>query len=172
MPKLSIWAESMMYELFYLVSGALSDAEVEGVMKKVADLIRGEGGVEKRHERVTKQALAYPVKGVRHGTYMLMHFEMEDASAIKKLDRVLRLETDEVIRHLLIRLNPGEEMAAFELIPYQNPKERRESSRPARRGPPSLPPPPPVRSVPKMTVEEMDKKLDEILEGDDLVRKA
>jgi len=135
-----------MYELLYIVSPSFTDPEVEEVKKKIETLITTEGGEIKEHKVLTKQALAYPIKKMKHGTYLLMHFVLE-GSALSKIERILRLELgNEVLRHLVSVVTEEEAKKAFEMLPYTYPlaeKEKRASApRPAPRQ--VLPPPPPA----------------------------
>ena len=51
--------------------------------------------------RWDKRRLAYEIKGVREGGYVLMYFTAE-ASLPQELDRIFRI-SDEVLRHIIIR---------------------------------------------------------------------
>ncbi|HBL39807.1 TPA: 30S ribosomal protein S6 [Candidatus Uhrbacteria bacterium] len=159
-----------MYELLYIVSPAFTDPQVKEVMNKVEALVTGEGGEVKKHDVLTKQPLAYPIKKQKHGTYVLMHLTLPPP-AILKVERILRLEMGvEILRHMMISMTEVEAQAAFELQPYVYPlSERERPSSPRPRAPRrELPPPPPTVFAPKMSVEELDKKLDEILKDDTL----
>lgn len=161
-----------MYELLYIVSSAFTDAQVKDVMNKVETLLKGEGGEFQKHEVLVKQALAYPIKKQKHGTYVLAHLTLPGA-AITKIDRVLRLEMgDEVLRHLFTSVTEKEAQAAFEMVPYTYPLAERESrgTSDTRKSAPKreLAPPVPAVAAEPMSVEELDKKLDQILEDDTL----
>jgi small subunit ribosomal protein S6 len=159
-----------MYELLYIVSPSFTDPEVEEVKKKVENLITSEGGEVKAHQTLTKQALAYPVKRMKHGIYVLMHFIL-DGNALAKVERTLRLDfSNEILRHLASIVTEKEANSKFDLEPYTYPladKERKSQTH--KQIVRELPPPVPVSvDTPKMTVEELDKKLDEILDDETL----
>lgn len=160
----------MRYELFYIVPSSLADAEVESVQKKISSMVTEAGGEISRDESLGKIKLAYPINHVRHGTYILVHFEAE-ASVVKDFDAKLRL-TEEILRHTLTKMVPSTETKKYELTSYVAPlsAEGHSSSRPkpAPATPKKLAPPLPTKpaeTAPKMSVEELDKKLDEILES-------
>lgn len=159
-----------MYELLYIVSSAFAEPQVKGVMDKVEALVTAEGGEIKKHAVLAKQALSYPIKKQKHGTYVLLHLTLPP-EALLKVERTLRLEMGEdILRHMVTQVTEAEAQAAFELLPYVYPLTEREhssASRP-RIHRKELPPPLPVASAPKMSVEELDKKLDEILDDDTL----
>lgn len=159
-----------MYELLYIVSPSFTDPEIDEIKKKVEALVITEGGEIKVHKMLAKQALAYPVKKMKHGIYILMHFILS-GGALPKVERVIRLDLgNEILRHMVSVVTEKEANMVFEMDPYTYPlaeKERKAAlRRPMQR---ELPPPPPMLvDAPKMTVEELDKKLDEILEDDSL----
>ena len=164
----------MKYELLYIVPTQYTDAEVETIKGTVAGFIETAAGKISRHEILGKLKLAYPIKRVRHGSYVLAQFDAEPA-AVKNIDRQLRL-TNEVLRHQMILLPPLAESHAFQMISYVAPlseEGRADEGRPERRPSPTSSPAPvaPVmkREESNMTMEELDKKLDQILETDDKV---
>lgn len=185
----------MKYELLYIVPSSFSDTEIEGVQKEVAALVAQEGGTVIRDESLGKIKLAYPIKKVRHGTYIMVQFEAE-TTILNPLEAKLRLE-DKIIRHLVTAMPAGAENKVFEIASYVAPlsAEGKRQDKPVRQAKPApavtapissepateekagqeakpelAPPAPskPEETTPKMSVEELDKKLDEILESDDL----
>ncbi len=159
----------MKYEILYILSSAFSDTEVADEQKKVAALIEEAGGQISRDEVLGKIKLAYPINKQRHGTYVLVHFEAE-TSAISPLEEKLRL-SDEILRHTIAKMVPGTEDKKYELASYVPPisaEGKTTKPRPKLTTPKIAPPPPskPAETAPKMSVEELDKKLDEILESD------
>lgn len=159
----------MKYELLYILSSAFSDTEVAEEQAKVATLIKDAGGKISRDEVLGKIKLAYPIEKQRHGTFILVHFEVE-TSGIRPLEEKLRL-SEEILRHTIAKLVPGTEDKKYELASYVPPltAEGKPSMARPKPGMPKLAPPPPSKpaeTAPKMSVEELDKKLDEILESD------
>ncbi|MBI4438106.1 30S ribosomal protein S6 [Candidatus Uhrbacteria bacterium] len=166
------------YELFYIVPTLYTDAEITGIQAEVVKLLESLGGKVLRQENLGKIRLAYPIKAQHHGSYTLVHFDAEP-SALTELDRKLGL-TDSVLRHTLIARAPGSLEKKFELSSYVAPlteeakKERESAPRraPARpsfhKAPASQAPvaAPIVREEAAMSMEELDQKLDKILEGD------
>lgn len=151
------------YELLYIVPTKYTDTEVEAVNDKVGVLLVKLEAKILRHENIGKIRLSFPIKGQRNGTYVLVHFDVEPNASIE-LEHQLRL-TDEVLRHILVERTPGAETRHFALEAYQSPltdeghRRRDEKSAPPRRGMAAVTP-----VEPSMSMEELDKKLDEILE--------
>lgn len=162
------------YELLYILPTRFADTEIDGLREKMAKTVEQAGATVTRNESLGKIKLAYPVKQQRHGTYVLVHFEAEP-SAVAGLDRTLRL-SDEVLRHIIVDLAPGSEKKTYQIASYVAPlsEEARELRRsPSTDAPPRRPVPviaapivPAVSSEAPMSMEELDKKLDEILDQD------
>jgi small subunit ribosomal protein S6 len=167
------------YELLYIVSSQYTDAEIEKIQEQVASEVTAVGGTIVSSQNLGKIKLAYPIRRQWHGSYILTYFDAE-SSAISALERKLTL-TDEVLRHTLTARKPDIQKMAFELTSYIAPlseearRERHkdhseESARPIpRRKVDVLPPPTPSSTSheeKKMSIEELDKKLDEMLDVD------
>jgi small subunit ribosomal protein S6 len=164
------------YELLYIVPTQFADTEIDGLREKFGKTIEQTGAKVTRNESLGKIKLAYPVKKQRHGTYVLVHFEAEP-TVIAGLDRTLRL-SDEVLRHIIVDLAPGSEKKTYQIASYVAPLS--EEARDMRRGPSAdgAPAPrkvapaiedtavTPKKDEPVMSMEELDKKLDEILDQD------
>lgn len=162
------------YELLYIVPTQFAETEIDGIRAKVAAMVEQTGAKVTRNESLGKLKLAYPVKHQRHGTYVLVHFDAEP-SAISGLDRALRL-SDEVLRHIVVERDPATDKKTYQIASYVAPLS--EEAREMRRG--SLDAAPrrpvaqapvaeaavPVATEPSMSMEELDKKLDEILDKD------
>ncbi|MFC1788030.1 30S ribosomal protein S6 [Patescibacteria group bacterium] len=163
------------YELLYIIPSQYTDAEIEGIMAKIAALVEQVGGKILRNENLGKIKLAYTINRVQHGSYILIIFESE-GSIIDDLNQRLKL-TDEVLRHILLIAPAKAEEKKYELTAYVAPltdQVRRERSAPARPRP-KLPPPTPAKldeASPSLSMEELDKKLDEILDDNEISEKA
>ncbi len=172
-----------LYELLYIIGTQFTDPEIEAIRKSVISLIEKEGATISRHENLGKIKLAYPIKGMRHGTYILIHFSAEP-SRLKDIDRQLRL-TEEVLRHQIVAIPESAKDREYNITAYVPPlsEEGRAQRREEKKTAQTLDlhssessstlkeiAPPPVmnneESAPSMSMEELDKKLDQILEGD------
>ena len=165
------------YELLYILPSRYAENEVDGVVKTVTALLEKAGVTVAKTTALGRLKLAYPIEGSRYGTYVLTYFHAE-ASAITALDRMLSL-SDEVLRHTILSAKEGDEKKKVELSAYVAPlseearEARGESPRDERRPsarPPMAPAVAPAAAVkasePAMSIEELDKKLDEILDAD------
>ena len=93
------------YETLYVLQPGLEEEQLNSVITKFSDLVANAGGEVVRVDRWGKRRLAYEVKKLREGYYVLMLFN-GTASVAKELERVFKI-TDEVIRQLIVRLEDG-----------------------------------------------------------------
>jgi small subunit ribosomal protein S6 len=91
------------YEVTYILRPSLEESEVEQRANAVAEIIKNQGGEVVAVERLGKKRLAYEIKDVREGNYVVMQFKSE-AAASKELERQLKLHED-VLRALVVRLD-------------------------------------------------------------------
>ena len=138
--------ETFYYELLYLVPNKYSEDELAVIINKVRKIINDCGGNITYSEEWGKKRLAYPIKHFRHGYYNLVEFDLAGEKIIK-IDRALRL-ANEILRHQIIKKN--KKIAEKVIIKQQEEK---------------------TKGAEKKMVEmkDLDKKLDKILEIDDLL---
>lgn len=168
------------YELLYIVSNHYTDEEIEKISAQVSLEVTNAGGTIVSSRNIGKIRLAFPIKKQRHGTYVLVHFDAEP-TIIEKLNRKLSL-TEEVLRHVLTTRQPGAEKEEYVLTSYIAPlseEARREKqkdhgeegskSTSTRSTTPEIAPPTPSSTSSeeqKMSIEDLDKKLEALLEAD------
>ncbi len=180
--------------MLYIVPSQFTEEEITGIQKIVDDLLAANSATIIRQDNLGKIKLAYPIKKIQYGTYINVYFDAE-ASVIKELDRKLKL-TDEVLRHMIIDRPIGAMEKKVELTSFVAPlneegqrakegeeggsEDRPRTPRPAHASAPApapapqpaveaiAPPAPSATSgeESKMSIEELDQKLDKILEGD------
>lgn len=169
------------YELLYIVPSQFTDDEVGGVQKNIRGFIEKYGGKVLSEKNLGKIRLAYPIKKVSHGTYVLAYFNAEP-TGIKDLDRELTLH-DEVLRHTIVTRPEGALERTFELSSYVAPlseeaRAQKHDVRPTRSTAPhsapamieptedlaSLAPSATSTEESAMSMEDLDKKIDEILD--------
>lgn len=175
------------YEIFYLV-GETKEAELSRIRTEVETLIGERGGAFLPAETSDKRRLAYPIKGETRGFYIARRFTLPDKTtlvgeefekqnaegdAIAAFTRKLSLSKD-ILRVLFLRADMLPELKPIERSEY-NRKETR-SGRPMRRERvtsdrdpnfiASAPPKPAAapEAEKKVTKEEMDKQLSQVLD--------
>ncbi|MFA5186211.1 MAG: 30S ribosomal protein S6 [Patescibacteria group bacterium] len=88
------------YELLYIISASFTDDEMGAIEGRVKALLEKYGATVNDTTRLGKFRLAYPIKHVRHGHYVMVRFTA-DSQAMAKIDENLRISTD-VLRHLIV----------------------------------------------------------------------
>jgi small subunit ribosomal protein S6 len=91
------------YEVTYILRPTLEESEVEQRANAIAEIVKGQGGDVLGIERLGKKRLAYEIKDVREGNYVVMQFQSEPAAS-KELERQLKLHED-VLRALVVKLD-------------------------------------------------------------------
>lgn len=143
------------YELLYILPAKYTDAELVELRKKISGIVTATGGTITEEHDLGKRKLAYPINHVRNGNYVLAYFEA-DAAAMQKLSTTLRLSTD-LLRHLIVE----RDMKVTTLPSYTEVEEPRRVEEPVRQQAMAAPMPAPAKD--RITMEEVEKKLDEIL---------
>lgn len=161
----------MVYEILYIVPTRYTDAEIEGIQGVVRGLVEKAGAKVVKEENLGRIRLAYPIKQTRHGSYILAYVEAE-TSMVAEIEKQLRLAT-EVLRHMIVQLPKGIPERSFTLESYVAPlSEEEEEMRRPRRAVETAPVKavevvenePMLREEKPLSMEELDKKLDEILD--------
>lgn len=91
------------YEVTYILRPSLEESEVEDRANAIAEILKQQAGEVSNVERLGKKRLAYEIKDVREGNYVVMQFKAE-AGASKELERQLKLH-DDVLRAIVVRLD-------------------------------------------------------------------
>ncbi len=127
---------------------------MEGISVKINELVKKHGGEITSSDNLGSKKLAYPIGDAQVGNYLVVEFNNEPEN-IKKLGGELKL-TPEVLRFAIVfkKLKTQEEIEAEkvrkEKMAARDLKKEEEKT----------------ESAPKVSLEELDKKLGEILEGD------
>lgn len=89
------------YETLYIINPTLEEDKIKDVVEKFKTLIQKNGGEVTDINEWGKRRLAYTVKNMNEGYYVLMQFKAEPA-VVQDLERVFKI-TDEVIRYLITK---------------------------------------------------------------------
>ena len=88
------------YEVMYIIRPDIEQEAVQAIVEKFQGIISNGGEVTK-HDVMGKRRLAYEIKKIRDGIYVLVHFNATP-EVVTELDRVMKI-TDEVIRFLIVK---------------------------------------------------------------------
>lgn len=153
------------YELLYVIPATYAETELQPVMDGVTkELTKLEAKIT-RNDMVSKLKIAYPIAKTRHGYYVIVDMELEE-SKVAALDKALRLHSD-VIRHQVgvkdPKAKPVMSLTSVDYIDRERPAkkhtERSTTDRQAAAAPKK------DASKAEVNMEEIDKKLDKIVEG-------
>lgn len=135
-----------MYELTYIISPAASEPDINTVAAKVRSFITEQlAGAVKKEYITDKKRLSYPIKKQSGGFYVAVEFSAEPEK-MDELKKFLDLDND-ILRHLLINIKGG--------IPAKRPaRVKPTTTTPAGETP---------AKAPKVKIEELDKRLEELL---------
>jgi len=146
------------YELTYILSSLTEKEDAQALAGKIDEMIKGLGGQIKKEEFGDKKRLAYEIKKQSYGFYVILEIEI-DPEKLEELQRELRLNRD-VLRHLIIAVD---EKALAEAAKAKQRQARPKAPASSTAAAPSAPAVESSDKGEKVKIEELDKKLDELL---------
>jgi len=160
------------YDMLALVGAAHSPEAANEILESLRSLITKAGGDVLHASVVGKKKLAYPIQKERFGTYLDLDFNL-DGAAIQALERDLRLRAD-VLRFLSVKtkLKTAKELEEEVRIQekIQARKSREEAAvrqeREAEQRAEEKAAAPARKAEAPLSLEDIDKKIDEILDED------
>jgi small subunit ribosomal protein S6 len=91
------------YELVVIVGPEVADDAIEPITNSLTQFITGKGGTITELTPWGRKKLAYPIKHVMEGNYVLLKFKL-DPSANRELENNLKI-SEKFIRYLLIKVD-------------------------------------------------------------------
>jgi small subunit ribosomal protein S6 len=95
--------QSRDYEMVLVINPEAAGEKFDAILSNVNQLITSLGGTVSDVEQWGKRKLAYPIKSLSEGNYVLTHFRLKP-SLSRELEAKLRI-SEEIPRHLLISLS-------------------------------------------------------------------
>ncbi len=92
-----------LYETTFVVNAALDDAQIDGVIEKVKDVIGKNGGEVHDLAKWGRKRFAYQIKKKNNGFYVVCEFNAP-GDIVAKLERHYQLD-ESIIRYLTIALD-------------------------------------------------------------------
>jgi small subunit ribosomal protein S6 len=89
------------YEILYIVRPDLDDEQVHGAVGSVDKLIANLGGTTVKTDIWGRRRLAYEVRHLREGQYVLTDFRI-DPARVPEMEATLKI-SETVFRHLIVR---------------------------------------------------------------------
>jgi len=145
----------MEYELLFFTSVANED-RVPAIKKELEDLLAGFGGkITRDFTDIGKRKLAYPIKRNTHAFFSWCWFTLEEKDKMNEINRLIGLN-DKIMRHLIVRAEEVGKPAAKQV----SSEAQAEITEPAPETPAKE-----KDSKPKAQLEDLDEKLNELLEN-------
>jgi small subunit ribosomal protein S6 len=91
------------YELVFIVHPEVADDALDPVINNITQYITGKGGTVVEVTRWGRKRLAYPIKHLLEGNYVLVKFKLAP-SANKELETNLKI-SEKIMRYLLIKID-------------------------------------------------------------------
>ena len=159
----SLQPELQHYELMTIIPAQYTSEEVQSINEKLRTLLAEHKGSITKEDNLGKLKFAYQIEKMSHGTYLIHEFDMVPAE-LNELDRALRL-TKEVLRFMIVKkqIKTAEEIQREEEIKKRIAAKQEEKEKSQEQ------PKKKKESKDKIKIEDLDKKLDEILEGGDML---
>ncbi len=115
------------YELVYIVSPAATDETVADLHAQVEAIVSRFGGRIDKTDNWGRRKLAYEINHCKEGTYVL-ELLMGTGEMVTELERRLRV-SDDVLRHLVVRVDEELELAKRTSARRTAERERRRAAR-------------------------------------------
>jgi small subunit ribosomal protein S6 len=147
----------MDYELAYIIPAKFSEDEVPKINHKITRLILDSGGQILNDESWGKRKLAYPIKQNKYGYYQILKFALEP-NFLQKIEHQLRLDSS-ILRYLTTKVKyrktteKEKKRAELKKVEVKKIEEKKIEK-------------PKLEKVKKISIEDLDQKLDEILKDD------
>jgi len=104
--------ETNLYEAMFLVDSARGGSQFSAVVRHISELIERHEGEVERIERWAERKLAYPIKHVEKGIYVLVYFRLAP-QRVAELRRAVAL-SEGILRVLILKASgmpqPGEHL--------------------------------------------------------------
>ena len=157
--------ENKTYQLTYLLSPLLEQKKLEEISQKIKKWIIEKGGSLSEKENLSpgfKKNLAYPLKKYRQAFYFNLNFLLA-SQMIGQFSEQLNLEKD-ILRHIItikkkMKSKPIQEAIDHKIVDRIEPLVAKEIPLSEKPTPEKSPP----EKKEKVKIEELDKKLEEIL---------
>lgn len=158
----------MMYELLTILPAQYTEAELPAMRAKISALVTDAGATIVREDDAGKIKLSYPIKQSRYGHFTVVYFESEPGF-LPKINNSLRLSS-EIARFQILSVKK-EAKEPVKVMSYEDARGRGRETREDRQKATAAAvavagthiQEAAVPGAPAISMEDLDKKLDEIL---------
>ncbi len=94
------------YELVFVADPRLSEEDVVTLSDEYKTMLTDSGSTIIKQESWGKKRLAYPIRKLSEGYYVLYNVELESGNPFPEVERRMQ-QNDKVLRYLTVRLDEG-----------------------------------------------------------------
>jgi small subunit ribosomal protein S6 len=94
------------YELVFVADPRLSEEDVVALTDEYKEMLTAGGSAILKEESWGKKRLAYPIRKLTEGYYVLYTVELESGNPFPEIERRMQ-QNDKVLRYLTVRLDDG-----------------------------------------------------------------
>jgi small subunit ribosomal protein S6 len=146
------------YELLFFTPVSNED-KVPTIKKELEEILaKFSGKITRDFTDIGKRKLAYPIKRNTHAFFSWCWFTLEEKDKISEINRLIGLN-DKVMRHIIVRAEEVGKPAAEQEAARAQSQAQEEIIEPTPE-----PPKEEVAAKPKAQLEDLDEKLNELLE--------
>ena len=149
------------YELTLLIPGAIAEDQHQTILNEVKSLLEKNNAQITATEELGRRKLAYAIKQLRNGFYFIFEFNLM-AKDLKVVEKDLKLNNN-ILRFMAVKKHEKteEEITKEEKIKASKVKEQLKQQKEAVAAKEQ---PKEKAAKPKVSLEDLDKKLDELLD--------
>jgi small subunit ribosomal protein S6 len=92
------------YENMVILNAAISDEEADAALKRIKELVTGQGGEVLKVDFWGRRKLAYEIGKQKKGLYVLLIYKAPSA-AIRKIEEFYKV-FDAILKFMILKLNP------------------------------------------------------------------
>ena len=142
------------YELVYILPPDSTEQQIAEIHEQVESVVSRMGGQIEKTDNWGRRKLAYEIGPHKEGVYVLEVINSSSSDLVKELDRRLKV-IDQVVRHLVVRVDEEKKVVERTRTKRQSDSERRRVKRGL----------PPQRQPGEGRQEEMDDMDDDRFDG-------
>jgi len=116
------------YELVYILPPDSTEQQITEIHEQVASVVSRMGGQIEKTDNWGRRKLAYEIGPHKEGVYVLEVINTESGELVKELDRRLKV-MDQVVRHLVVRVDEEKKVVERTRTKRQSESERRRVKR-------------------------------------------
>ncbi|MFA6908351.1 MAG: 30S ribosomal protein S6 [Patescibacteria group bacterium] len=158
------------YEMLFVLPARATQEELDGHIQEVVGIVEKAGGAMTKKEIFAQQKLAYPIKKETQGVYILTEFDMEPTDLIKAETELRHLPI--LLRHQILKkkVKTAEQIESERMLKEKIASKRIAKSEKVKQeevakvAKEKAAEKPEAKKQEKIDIEELDKKLEELLD--------